>query len=110
MRFSHLPFLVSLCLTTFVGPAFAQDASPPASATEATTIASEPIDAASTDASTKESKGKKPKRADGTLEWKARVFARAAQEKTTVDSAGLSTSERRRLSLPSARLGFKYQF
>ncbi|HEY0707341.1 MAG TPA: hypothetical protein VGG33_11115 [Polyangia bacterium] len=107
MRFSSITPLLTLSLTAFAGTARAQDAPSPVVETEAPAATSDPIDASST----KEGKGKKPKRAPGTLEWKARVFARAAQETTTVSNNGTpSTAERRRLTVPSARFGLRYQF
>jgi hypothetical protein len=46
----------------------------------------------------------------GKLEWKGRVFARAAYENTSHSAAGsIARSERLRLSTPSARLALKYQ-
>jgi hypothetical protein len=46
----------------------------------------------------------------GTLEWKARVFARAAYEETRLEAAGAEArSERMRLTTPSARFGLRYE-
>jgi hypothetical protein len=46
----------------------------------------------------------------GKLEWKGRVFARAAYEDTVLSSAGMEArGERLRLTVPSARVGLKYQ-
>jgi hypothetical protein len=105
----------ALLLVSAFGSTAARAQEPPPAPLPATvlpTTQSAPIDADTDKANKKNDGGKKKARpADGSLEWKARIFARAAQEKTTFSSAGSeTTSEARELTVPSARFGFKYQF
>ncbi|HEY0715746.1 MAG TPA: hypothetical protein VGF45_23890, partial [Polyangia bacterium] len=112
-------FCGSALFVAFAASAQAQPPEETPAATTPTPTPTDPIDAetkAESKAERQETantsgKKKKPKVADGSLEWKARIFARAAQEKVTTSSAGMEASaEARRLTIPSARFGLKYQF